>query len=297
MTEIIKISSLEENEAIISRGLNTFRDVGNALTIIRDNKQYKETHSTFEDYCVDRWGFGRSYAYDLIKSSKAVKSLSDTSDTLPDTERQAAAVAKAPPEEQADVWQQAQEETGKDQPTAKEIKDVVESRKPVIATLHTGDEESYTPNQYIESARKVMVSIDLDPASNDMAQETVQAKKYYTVDDDGLSKEWSGRVWMNPPYTARVINGFISKLVKHYNDGDISEAIVLTNNNTDTAWFHEAANSCAAICFTSGRINFMKRDGSKSSPTNGQAFIYFGKSKARFRKEFSNHGLVMEVSK
>lgn len=164
-----------------------------------------------------------------------------------------------------------------------------------VASLHTGDEESYTPSKYIESARSVMVGIDLDPASNDMAQETVQANTYYTVNEDGLKMDWAGRVWMNPPYTARVINTFISKLVGHYKDGDVKEAIVLTNNNTDTAWFHEAANACTSICLTAGRINFLKRDGSTSSPTNGQAFIYFGKSKARFKKEFSKYGLIVEV--
>ncbi len=164
-----------------------------------------------------------------------------------------------------------------------------------VASLHTGDEESYTPSQYIESARKVMLAIDLDPASNDMAQETVKAAKYYTVNEDGLSQAWSGRVWMNPPYTARVINKFITKLVDHYMDGQVSDAIILTNNNTDTSWFHEAAKTCTAICFTAGRINFLKRDGSKSSPTNGQAFLYFGKSKARFKKEFSRYGVIVEV--
>jgi phage N-6-adenine-methyltransferase len=162
-----------------------------------------------------------------------------------------------------------------------------------IADKMTGDEESYTPEQYLESARVVMGGIDLDPASNPMAQENVQADTYYTVDDDGLTQEWKGRMWMNPPYTARVINRFIEKAVDGYRNGDITQAIVLTNNNTDTSWFHIGAQAAAAICFTAGRINFLKRDGSTSSPTNGQLFFYFGNNGEEFRAEFSKYGLVM----
>ena len=163
----------------------------------------------------------------------------------------------------------------------------------VLATKHTGDEESYTPTVYVESAREVMGKFDLDPASNEMAQKTVDADHFYTIDDDGLTKDWRGKIWMNPPYTARVINVFINKLVSHYLAGEVTEAIVLTNNNTDTSWFHEAAINGAAVCFTSGRINFLKRDGSKSSPTNGQSFIYFGENINSFKDVFSKHGLVM----
>lgn len=162
-----------------------------------------------------------------------------------------------------------------------------------LATLHTGDEESYTPIKYIESARAVMDKIDLDPASNTMAQENIMADKYYTVNDNGLEQDWSGRVWLNPPYTARVINKFIDKTVQHFLSGEITEAIVLTNNNTDTSWFHNAAKTASAICFTAGRINFLKRDGSTSSPTNGQSFFYFGKNLNKFIEEFSKHGLCM----
>ena len=162
-----------------------------------------------------------------------------------------------------------------------------------IADKMTGDEESYTPEQYLESARKVMGGIDLDPASNDMAQEDVQAGTYYTVEHDGLSKEWFGRMWMNPPYTARVINQFIDKAVKHFHAGEISQAIILTNNNTDTSWFHQGAGASSAICFTAGRINFLKRDGSTSSPTNGQSFFYLGDDVDKFKAEFSQYGLVM----
>ena len=162
-----------------------------------------------------------------------------------------------------------------------------------IATLHTGDEDSYTPPEYIESARIVMGGIDTDPASNQKAQAIIQARRYFTAEIDGLLQPWSGRVWMNPPYTARVINRFIAKLLADIASGDVSQAIVLTNNNTDTSWFHAAAEVSAAVCFTRGRINFIKPDDSRSSPTNGQSFFYFGSNLAGFTTEFAKYGLVM----
>lgn len=193
--------------------------------------------------------------------------------------------------EAASLPAEEQEEIVREIDSGEKPSDVI--KKHVLATKHTGDEESYTPIEYLESAREVLGKFDLDPASNKMAQENVRADLFYTVDDNGLDKEWSGKVWMNPPYTARVINAFISKLVDHYKNGDITDAIVLTNNNTDTSWFHEAANTASAVCFTAGRINFLKRDGSRSSPTNGQSFIYFGKDIEKFKSVFSKHGIVM----
>ncbi len=196
----------------------------------------------------------------------------------------AAAMATALPKEEQQAIMAEIEQGGKPS-------EVIKNH--VLATKHTGDEESYTPKEYLASARTVMGAIDLDPASNPMAQENVGADRYFTVDDDGLTQEWAGNVWMNPPYTARVINRFIDKLVDHYEAGEVTQAIVLTNNNTDTSWFHQGANAAAAVCFTAGRINFLKRDGSRSSPTNGQAFLYFGENLSAFKNEFAKHGMVM----
>lgn len=162
-----------------------------------------------------------------------------------------------------------------------------------IALKHTGDQESYTPGKYIESARRVLGGIDLDPASNHTAQRVVKASTYYTADDDGLQQNWRGRVWMNPPYTALVINKFLEKLAGSYLRGDVTAAIALTNNNTDTTWFHSTAQVAGAVCFTRGRINFCKPDGSLSSPTNGQCFFYLGGDVAAFADEFAQHGMVM----
>ena len=65
----------------------------------------------------------------------------------------------------------------------------------------SGEIEWYTPRQYLDAAVKVMGAIDLDPASSDAAQYNVQATKYFTLKDDGLSQRWFGRVFCNPPYT------------------------------------------------------------------------------------------------
>jgi hypothetical protein len=54
----------------------------------------------------------------------------------------------------------------------------------------TGDYEWYTPRQYIELAKQVMGGIDLDPASCEAAQRTLQAGKYYTIEQNGLLEPW-----------------------------------------------------------------------------------------------------------
>jgi ParB family chromosome partitioning protein len=162
-----------------------------------------------------------------------------------------------------------------------------------IATKWTGDQESYTPAIYIEAARAVMGSIDLDPASNEIAQRVVKAKTFFSKEEDGLIHDWNGNIFLNPPYSHPEIAHFIEKLLKELKDGQ--QAILLTNNNTDTNFFHNAARRAGALCFTKGRISFYKSDMDKTSPTNGQVFYYFGKNIDSFTKYFSNFGIVMKA--
>lgn len=60
-------------------------------------------------------------------------------------------------------------------------------------TNNSGNNEWYTPAEYVESVRKVLGAIDLDPTSCEVAQATVRASQFYTIDDDGLDREWQGK--------------------------------------------------------------------------------------------------------
>jgi phage N-6-adenine-methyltransferase len=159
--------------------------------------------------------------------------------------------------------------------------------------LGTGETEWYTPRRYLELARRVLGTIDLDPASCDGAQKTVRATTYYTKAEDGLSKEWHGRVWLNPPYAQPDIVHFIDKLITERRDGRVTAAIALVNNYTDTGWFHAAAEIADAVCFTRGRIRFVDIGGDeRDAPAQGSAFFYFGDRVSDFAATFLEVGLI-----
>lgn len=158
---------------------------------------------------------------------------------------------------------------------------------------YDGD-EWYTPSKYVESARKVLGSIDLDPASNERAQQTVAAGRFYTKEDDGLSQPWAGNVWMNPPYSFPLVQTFAARLVAAYRDGKVCGGIMLVNNCTDAGWFHDAWDAADAVCFTKGRIKFYNNSGSFFATRQGQAFFYFGKDPGSFAAEFSKYGRVVK---
>lgn len=56
----------------------------------------------------------------------------------------------------------------------------------------SGSDEYFTPVEIVQSARKVMGGIDLDPASSLAANEKVQAGRIFTLADDGLKQQWGG---------------------------------------------------------------------------------------------------------
>lgn len=158
--------------------------------------------------------------------------------------------------------------------------------------LGTGENEWYTPPDVLEDVRHVLGEIDLDPASSEKAQILVGAKRFFSIEQNALEREWGGKVFLNPPYSQPAIEQFARKMVSEYEVGRVREAVMLTHNYTDTRWFHIAESRAAAICFTRGRIKFVSPDGELAAPTQGQAFFYYGKRPDTFREVFRGRGFI-----
>lgn len=159
---------------------------------------------------------------------------------------------------------------------------------------NTGENEWYTPEPYIRAAVRVMGAIDLDPASSDVANEIIGAAAYFTVQDDGLAQPWQGRVWMNPPYAQPLVGQFCGKLAEEVANGNVSEAVVLVNNATETVWFQRMPEVAKAICFPSGRVKFWHPERT-AAPLQGQAVLYFGEHVREFCAEFAEFGFTVAI--
>lgn len=113
---------------------------------------------------------------------------------------------------------------------------------------------------------------DLDPCSP-VKRPFETAKIHYTIDDNGLIKNWFGRVWLNPPY-GRNIADWIKKMAEH------GEGIALIFARTETSFFQryvfEAADS---ILFLNGRLYFLNAAGIRAKANAGapSVLVAYGK--------------------
>lgn len=117
---------LSQCEGQITKHFEGFIETAQALKTIKDNRLYRQEYKTFEEYCRQRWGFGRQHAYRLIAAEQTVADLSSIGDTpLPANESQARALAKLPnAEAKADAMRRASKKSN-DKPTTTQIEESV----------------------------------------------------------------------------------------------------------------------------------------------------------------------------
>lgn len=151
--------------------------------------------------------------------------------------------------------------------------------------------EWYTPSYIIEAARATMGSIDLDPASSDIANHTVKAKQYFI--GKGLELTWhTGNLWLNHPFSKATNKLWINKLVSSYHASHFRQACCITFASTSESWFQPLYNF--PICFISPRVNYIGADGKPvSGVTKGSCVTYLGTNVHRFIEVFSEFGRVM----
>lgn len=155
----------------------------------------------------------------------------------------------------------------------------------------------FTPSIYTALAKEVMGSIDLDPFSSKEANKCVNAKRFFTIKDNAFKQEWfqdQGRVFMNPPYTRKIIDAAVAMFLEQLMLKNITQGIVLVNNATETRWFQSLLHHCNAMCLPARRIAFENVDGKHiSGNTRGQVFMYFGHQAIKFNAVFSQIGFVV----
>ena len=107
-------------------------------------------------------------------------------------------------------------------------------------------------------------TFDLDPCCpSEMPWRTATEMHHYPDMGCGLSREWMGRVFVNPPYGEHTFK-WMRKFAEH------KRGVALIFARTDTKGFHEHVFSSArAIYFLKGRVKFHREDG--SCPKNGPA--------------------------
>ena len=123
--------------------------------------------------------------------------------------------------------------------------------------------------------------IDLDPASNLVANLTIRARYWFDEWDNGLKQPWiAENVFLNPPYgkddETNKSNAelWTRYMLSEYEKDNFGEGILLVNATPDRKWFKLLWNYW--VCFLDKRERFWLADGSANSPTNGNVLIYMG---------------------
>lgn len=180
---------------------------------------------------------------------------------------------------------------------------------------HSCDSDSwYTPSAFVEAAREVMGSIDLDPASHEEANRTVKAARFFTEADNGLDQDWHGNVFLNPP--GGLVGEFWLKLQREYHTGTTMAQAIWIGYSLEQLQTLQCINAELtplhfATCFTKKRIPFVeneakraarmakliaagKKPNGKSSPSHSNYITYVGPGihRDKFADVFSKFGQV-----
>ena len=137
-------------------------------------------------------------------------------------------------------------------------------------------DEWYTPKEILQA----LGPFDLDPCAP-LAPLWNTAAVMYNKNDDGLSKQWFGRVWLNPPYSRPLIERFIEKMSSHNN------GIALLFNRCDSKLFQEyVLSKCSGILFLEKRIRFYRSNGIQGkSPGCGSLLVAYGEDNLNVLKQ------------
>lgn len=193
-----------------------------------------------------------------------------------------------------------------------------------VNARHSKDSpEWYSPGDIVEAARKVMGSIDLDPASHEEANQIVRATRFYTAESNGLLHEWCGNVFLNPP--GGLVNEFWRKAKLEWQHSRLKQMIYIGYSLEQLQTLQQSGDIGMTafefpICVPKTRLAFIennakrlerlakvdhenelrvrqgkkpkKRSNKADSPTHGNFITYIGPNIDAFAFHFQKFGAV-----
>jgi len=112
-------------------------------------------------------------------------------------------------------------------------------------------DECYTPKSLFD---QLDIEFDLDPASCPKELSAVPTRRIYTIEDDGLSQHWEGRVWLNPPYSKPT--PWVDRFIDH------GHGIALLPVANNARWMARLWSDAAGVALWSDAL-FNRADGTK----------------------------------
>ena len=168
----------------------------------------------------------------------------------------------------------------------------------VIRHAHDGHntDERYTPSWLIELVDNVLEGIDLDPCSDKKLR--VPAKKHFIKEDDGLQHGWSGKVFLNPPFSNT--SDWVKHLCIYFHSGAIKEALILLPimalaNKSSTLLMKRTAS---AFSILGRQLSFLDSNYESMGETSSFPFalVYCGNRTNRFLEITDSKGIGCIIS-
>jgi hypothetical protein len=161
---------------------------------------------------------------------------------------------------------------------------MIESKRKGIGSHQSANmmkDEWLTPPEIVQA----LGEFSLDPCAP-VVRPWETAEVHYTKHDDGLSKDWFGRVWCNPPYGLEAAK-WLKKLSEHKNGTALIFARTETNMFFEWVW-----SKAKAILFLKGRLHFHHVDGARARANAGapSCLIAYDLDNAKKLKESGING-------
>lgn len=147
-------------------------------------------------------------------------------------------------------------------------------------------DEWLTPPEVIEE----LGEFDIDPCAP-ISRPWDTAKRHLTIHDDGLTKPWLGRVWLNPPY-GRQTEIWLNRLASHGN----GTALIFARTET-SMFFSQVWMRAHSVFFLKGRLHFHHVDGSRAKANAGapSCLVAYGINNTDAIAQSSLEGQLVEL--